>query len=149
MSNWFGGAKKFLKSLFGKWSKRSHTLGAQIVLVSAVLLANICLTIYGSVRYPSSGAVGLIYEGSCDEVNTLSLWLHVLISVLSLLMLSASDYCMQLQVSPTRADVDKAHEKGDWIDVGLHTLRNVRYVGAWRRASWAILALTSIPINVL
>lgn len=119
-------------------------------MVSAVFAANVCLAIYGSVRYPSAGAaVGLLFDGGCSEVNNLNMWLHVLISVLSLLMLSASDYCMQLQVSPTRADVDKAHQKGDWVDMGLHTLRNVRYVGVWRRTSWALLALTSIPINVL
>lgn len=135
--------------IFGKYSKRSQTLGAQFVLVSAVFVANIGLAIYGNVRYPSAGAVGLIYDGPCAEVNTLNMWLHVLISVLSLLMLSASDYCMQLQVSPTRADIDRAHERGGWVDVGLHTLRNVRYVGVWRKISWAILALTSIPINVL
>lgn len=121
-----------------------------MVLVSVVFLANVGLTIYANVRYPSGGAaVGLIHEGSCDEVNHLNSWLHVLISVLSMLMLSASNFCMQLQVSPTRANVDEAHAEDGWVDVGLHTVQNMRYVRGWRLARWAILALTSIPINML
>lgn len=118
-------------------------------LVSIVLVANISLTVFANVRYPSSGAVGLIYQGTCAEVNSLNSWLHVPISILSMLMLSASNYCMQLQVSPTRASLDEAHGAGDWLDIGLHTLRNVRYARGWRRISWAILALTSLPISVL
>lgn len=137
------------KTIFRRWSKRSQTLSAQFVLVFLVLVANVSLTIYGNLRFPTSGAVGLIYEGLCSEVNSLDAWLHVLISLLSLLMLSASAYCMQLQVTPTRADVDRAHQNGDWVDVGLHTVRNLRFVGRWKRASWVALALTSIPINVL
>lgn len=135
--------------IFRKWSKRAQSLAAQMFLVTVVLLANISLTVLANVRYPSSGAVGLIYQGTCGEVNTLNSWLHVLISILSMLMLSASNYCMQLQVSPTRANLDEAHRAGDWIDIGLHTLRNLRYVRGWRRMSWAILALTSLPISLL
>lgn len=149
LSKWVGSVKKWSVSAFEKWSKRAQTLTAQILLVSLIFLANICLTIFANLRYPNYGAVGLIYEGSCNEVNALNLWLHVAISILSTLMLSASNYCMQLQVSPTRTNVDEAHRVGRWVDIGLNTLRNMRYVRGWRRISWAILALTSIPINLL
>lgn len=130
-------------------SKRSQSLAAQMCLVSLVLAANVCLTGVAHVRYPSAGAVGLIHQGPCEDVNALNSWLHVLISVLSMLMLSASNYCMQLQVSPTRATLDEAHRAGQRQDIGLHTLRNLRYVRGWRRVSWAILAVTSVSISLL
>lgn len=146
---WLSAWKKRILPTLTTWSKRARSLSAQMFLITTVLLANISLTIFANVHYPSSGAVGLIYRGTCDEVNTINAWLHVLISILSMLMLSASNYCMQLQVSPTRANLDEAHHAGDWLDIGLHTLRNLRYVRGWRRVSWAILAFTSLPISLL
>lgn len=130
-------------------SKRSRSLVSQIILVSAVLVTNSSLTIYASFRYPNSEAVGVLYKGDCDEVRKLNLWLHFLISVLSTLMLSASNFCMQVQSAPTRADVDKAHQQGNWLDIGLHSPRNLVYIQGWKRVSWAILGITSLPINML
>lgn len=148
--NRFQAAREYLKPIFSRWSKRVQTLGAQMLLVTVVLLANVGLTVYANVRYPSGGAaVGLLHEGGCDEVGALDSWLHVLISVLSMLMLSASNFCMQLQVSPTRTHVDAAHAAGRWVDVGLHTVQNMRHVRGARLARWVALALTSVPINML
>lgn len=130
-------------------SKRSRSLVAQIVLVSAVLIVNLSLTIYANFEYPSVEAVGVIYKGDCNTVRKLNLWLHFLISVLSTLMLSASNFCMQIQSAPSRADIDVAHEKGTWLDIGLHSPRNFIYIRGWKRASWVILGITSLPINML
>lgn len=130
-------------------SKRSRSLVAQIILVSAVLIVNFTLTILANLRYPSVEAVGLLYKGDCDTVRKLNLWLHLLISVLSTLMLSASNFCMQVQSAPTRADIDNAHQKGTWLDIGLHSPRNVLYIKGWKRVSWVILGITSLPINML
>lgn len=130
-------------------SKRSRSLVAQISLVSAVLMINFSLTLYANLNYPSVEAVGLLYKGDCDTVRKLNLWLHLLISVLSTLMLSASNFCMQVQSAPTRADIDLAHQKGTWLDIGLHSPRNFLYIRGWKRISWVILGITSLPINML
>lgn len=130
-------------------SKRSRSLVSQIILVSIVLIINFSLTIYANFKYPSTEAVGLLYKGNCDNVRKLNLWLHLLISALSTLMLSASNFCMQIQSAPTRADIDAAHEKGTWMDIGLHSPRNFIYIQGWKRVSWVILGITSLPINML
>lgn len=130
-------------------SKRSRSIVAQIILVSTVLVINLSLTIYANFEYPSVEAVGVLYKGDCDTVRKLNLWLHLLISVLSTLMLSASNFCMQVQSAPTRADVDAAHAKGTWLDIGLHSPRNFLYIKDWKRVSWVILCITSLPINML
>lgn len=130
-------------------SKRSRSLVAQITLVSAVLIVNVSLTIYANFTYPSVEAVGVLYKGDCSTVRKLNLWLHLLISILSTLMLSASNFCMQVQSAPTWADIDVAHGKGTWLDIGLHSPRNLFYIRGWKRVSWAILGVTSLPINML
>ncbi len=64
-------------------------------------------------------------------------------------MLMASNYCMQLQAAPTRKNLDKAHEAEDWLDIGVPSLRNLRYIGNWRRFSWLLLALSSLPVHLM
>lgn len=130
-------------------SKRTRSLVSQIILVSAVLITNLSLTIYANFKYPSVEAVGLLYKGDCDDVRRLNLGFHLVISTLSTLMLSASNFCMQIQSAPTRADINLAHQNGTWLDIGLHSPRNLMYIRGWKRVSWFILCITSLPINML
>ncbi|ROV95501.1 hypothetical protein VPNG_08901 [Cytospora leucostoma] len=64
-------------------------------------------------------------------------------------MLSASNFCMQLQAAPTRADVDRAHRANQWVDIGVSSLRNLKYISRWRKLAWMALALSSLPVHFL
>lgn len=141
-------------------SRRSQALLLQIVLVSVIFATNLGLTIFATVRYGSENGVGTLYKGDCGKVKTLNQWMHLLINLLSTGMLSASNYCMQLQVAPTRADVDRAHQarahevsrahqEGTWLDIGVPSLRNLRYISNWRRLAWFLLAFSSVPIHLI
>lgn len=121
----------------------------QISVVTAILVTNFALTMLAIGRFPSTQGVGLIFEGNCTTVAKLDEWLHLLINLLSTGMLSASNYCMQLQAAPTRADVDKAHQNNSWVDIGVPSLRNLKFIGGWRRFSWALLAFSSVPVHLM
>ncbi|KAI0860541.1 hypothetical protein F4860DRAFT_478805 [Xylaria cubensis] len=130
-------------------SKRNKALLLQIFLVATIFIVNIVLAVYTSSKYPSQNGVGLLYAGNCDTVGTSNRYLHLLINVLSTGMLSASNFCIQLQASPTRADVDHVHEHNSWVDIGVPSMRNLKYISWWRLVSCIILALSSLPIHLL
>lgn len=90
----------------------------QIALVGTILITNVALTAFAFSAYRSTNGVALIYDDDCDKVKELDQWIHLLINLLSTGMLSASNYCMQLQAAPTRADVDRAHRADEWLDIG-------------------------------
>lgn len=114
-----------------------------------VLLLNLILTIYAGVRYPHHGGLGIAFEGKSSTVNSWATWLHVLINGLSSILLSASNYTMQCLCSPTRKEVDQAHARGDWLDIGVPSVRNIWRID-WRRSVlWWLLALSAIPIHLL
>ncbi|KAK1961406.1 hypothetical protein LY78DRAFT_617769, partial [Colletotrichum sublineola] len=121
----------------------------QIGIISTILITNLAVTIFAYSNYGSKNGVGLIYHGDCSTVRQLDQWLHLLINLLGTGMLSASNFCMQLQSAPTRENVDAAHKDGKWLDIGIPSLRNLRYLNKWQRASWALLALSSIPIHLI
>ncbi|KAI1856560.1 hypothetical protein JX265_011519 [Neoarthrinium moseri] len=130
-------------------SRRSRALVLQIAIVVVILLVNIILTLVAVSTYGSQNGVGLIYSGDCDTVTRLDRWIHLLINLLSTGLLSASNYCMQLQAAPTRGDVDSAHEQNTWLDIGVPSLRNLRYIGGWRKFTWVLLAFSSVPLHLL
>jgi hypothetical protein len=136
-------------SLRIRLSKRNQALLLQIALIGIIFATNLFILLYASSKYPSRNGVGLLYAGDCDQVRKSNRWLHLLINVLSTGMLSASSFCMQLQASPTRADVDKAHRRNIWLDIGAPSLRNLRHIGGWRLGSCIVMAFSSLPIHLM
>lgn len=70
------------------FSSRSQVLMAQVALVFTALACNIALTVFAALKYPGNATFGVIYEGDCDTVGSLTLWLHLVINILSMGMLS-------------------------------------------------------------
>ena len=55
---------------------------------------------------------------------------------------------MQCLSSPTRAEINKAHNEERWLDIGVLSVKNLRRV-SWRRIClWWCLALSSIPLHL-
>jgi len=92
-----------------------------------VLCINVGLTIYAATnpRYNMEGGMRTLYSGSCDKSKTIRLWLHLGINVLSILLLSGSNYTQQCLAAPTRSEIDAAHAKREWIDIGVPSVRNL------------------------
>ena len=121
------------------------TLGAFIVLI-----INISLLIWIKANHhvPNDG-VATVYEGSCSKKTSISVWCHLAINVCSTLLLSASNNAMQCLSAPMRADVNSAHSRGMWLDIGIPSIKNLHTVG-WRRVTlWAVLGLSSLPLHLL
>lgn len=119
------------------------------MMATGVLLINISLTAWASIHFSISDGIGESYIGSCEVVDRWALWLHLLINALSSALLSASNYTMQCVISPTRKECDKAHARGDWLDIGVPSIRNLSRIQWRRRIIWTILATSSIPIHLL
>ncbi|RMY36204.1 hypothetical protein D0865_13702 [Hortaea werneckii] len=114
-----------------------------------VLLLNMILTIYAGVKFGTSGGIGTAFDGSCERVDIWTTWLHILINGLSSILLSASNYTMQCLSSPTRSEIDRAHTRGDWLDVGVISMRNLWRIDWRRTVLWWLLGLSSVPIHLL
>ncbi|KAJ4983765.1 hypothetical protein SVAN01_10743 [Stagonosporopsis vannaccii] len=112
-----------------------------------VLLLNLILTIWASTRGRSND--GHIYKGSCEAAKRYNMGLHVVINVLSTLLLGASNYSMQCLSAPTRKIIDQAHQNGRWVEIGVQSLKNLRWAVTWKKVVWGLLALSSLPLHLL
>ena len=121
--------------------------------VMVVLLINISLTIYAATnpgyKMEREGGIKTLYSGSCDKSRTIGLWLHLGINVLSIVLLSGSNYTQQCLAAPTRSEIDAAHARRRWMDIGVPSIRNLLRIKAERMYLWIAIGITSIPLHLL
>ncbi|KAG0126943.1 hypothetical protein HOY82DRAFT_491140 [Tuber indicum] len=130
------------------WHSGVLACAASVVIV---LFINISLTIYAATNteYKIEGGIGTLYSGSCDKSKTIGMWLHLGINVLSTLLLSGSNYTQQCLAAPTRSDIDAAHARRRWMDIGAPSVRNLFLIKSERVFLWIAIGITSIPLHLL
>lgn len=142
----FVGEKPSEPGIFSGW-RVGVTIGA--ITASTIFTVNLAVTIWATAKFGMQGGVGTIQDGSCAQTRSLSLWLHMIINALSTLLLSASNYTMQCLSSPTRDEVDNAHERNVRLDIGVPSMRNLRLISWNRIILWWLLALSGVPLHFL
>ncbi|KAI0180980.1 hypothetical protein GGR52DRAFT_577653 [Hypoxylon sp. FL1284] len=80
------------------------------------------------------------YSSNCGNVARVNTVLHLLINIVSTLVVLNS---------PSREEVNKAHVRGSWLNIGVPSVQNVVHISKFKSWSWAVLLLSSIPIHVL
>ncbi|GAM91408.1 hypothetical protein ANO11243_094580 [Dothideomycetidae sp. 11243] len=121
-----------------------------IATTALVLLLNIAILGYTRAHYGSdSSGTSLLTSGDCSKVNRVKVGIHLVINILATALLSASNYTMQVLISPTRKEVDKAHARRKWLDIGLPSPRNVSAISKRRLLLWIGLALSSVPLHLV
>ena len=137
------------KRLRRKYSGWRAGLVMSSCCTGAVFLLNVFLTIWATQKFGTSNGYGVLISGSCATTKRASTWIHLGINVLSTLLLSASNYCMQILTAPTRSEIDLAHSKGTWLDIGVPSMRNLRWISRYRVCIWILLAGSSLPLHLL
>lgn len=145
----FKHTQKATRRCFGNQSWRFGLLAGLYASI-AVLLSNLILFIYGSTAHGGiTDGIGTISKGDSQSIERLSTAYHVLINILSTILLTSSNYAMQLLCAPTREEIDDAHTKGNWLDIGQVSLHNLVRIKRGRMVLWIILALSSAPLHLL
>lgn len=128
-------------------------VGAALASAGALmtLIVNVAVGAWASSRkgLNSVGVLVELFRGDCDTAASLNTWSHLAINIVSTLLLSGSNYCMQCLVAPSRADINRAHARAAWLDIGVPSLRNVKWIGWWRRTLWILLVVSSLPLHLM
>ncbi|KAF4984839.1 hypothetical protein FDECE_17006, partial [Fusarium decemcellulare] len=136
---------KTMKSLTG-WRA-----GASYFAIAALLslLLNIVLAIWVPTLESFQHGIGVLWTGSCRTVSLYNKLIHFGISAITTLLLSGSNYCMQCLTAPTRQNLQEAHNKGIWLDIGVQSIRNLNNIKGYKAILWFLITLSSVPIHLL
>ncbi|KAF2807166.1 uncharacterized protein BDZ99DRAFT_447454 [Mytilinidion resinicola] len=138
--------------LISSWKKMSSdrkvSLSFHQTISAIVLIVNIVWTAWAMSKNNTRNGIGTLFQGDCGVVKKLDLWLHLLINILSTVLLGSSNFCMQILVAPSRREVDEAHRKRKWLDIGCPSLRNLRHIAWIRRVLWFLLLVSSAFLSL-
>ena len=132
-------------------SRQGWRFGSSVAryAVESCLAINVLFLILACALSHVADGVGILYEGDCRKAKNIDTWIHVLINGLATALVGASNYTMQCLAAPNRSEVDAAHAKGVWLDIGVPSLRNLRHIEKRRVALWVSLAVSTIPIHLM
>lgn len=118
------------------------TIVGLILLITAVVLWTKSGTLHG---------VSTLYSGDCatGAVGRLNTALHLVINLCSTLVLASTNFFMQVLNAPDRQELDRAHKKGSWLDIGTSSTRNTFKISPLKSTLWVLFLISSIPIHVL
>ncbi|KAE8358689.1 hypothetical protein BDV27DRAFT_169261 [Aspergillus caelatus] len=123
---------------------------ASCILVGICLGLNVAATIYVRVTYPpSSDNLGIMQENDCNHIHSVDSRLHYALNVIATVLVSASNYNMQCLTAPTRDEVDQAHARRRWLDIGVHSMRNLSFVKRAKLGLWLALLVSTLPLHLL
>ncbi|KAE8162407.1 hypothetical protein BDV40DRAFT_288545 [Aspergillus tamarii] len=126
--------------------KRSLYLGALSSVI--VLLFNVSFVAWAVSHHDLTDDRGVLYTGECTKAKRMSTGIHLVINILSTALLCASSYTMQCLCAPTRTEIDRAHKKNKWLDIGVPSMRNLFRISKIKFILWLILALSSLPLHL-
>ncbi|KAI0546431.1 hypothetical protein F4679DRAFT_575509 [Xylaria curta] len=63
--------------------------------------------------------------------------------------LASSNFFMQVLNAPSRDELDMAHRRGKWLEIGVSSMRNLFIVSKFKTWCWLGLSITSFPIHLL
>lgn len=141
----------------GLWNRFSKLSGwrksafINTFLISIVFLVLLFWQIILWAKTGNADAYQIIHTGQCadDSVGRLNTVLHLIINVLSSLVLASTNFFMQVLNAPSREELDSAHEKGSWLDIGVPSPRNAFKVSRFKMIMWLLFFLSSVPIHLL
>ncbi|KAF5704897.1 hypothetical protein FGLOB1_8316 [Fusarium globosum] len=138
-----------IKKLSG-WRKTALYL----TILASILTIFLVTALITSLHVVNGGGASIfgetaILNGSCDEISRANLWIHLAINVIGTGVLGSSNFFMQVLVAPARQDVDRAHASKRWVEIGVHSLHNFRFILKRRIFLWALFSLTSIPLHLV
>ncbi|RYO95222.1 hypothetical protein DL766_006183 [Monosporascus sp. MC13-8B] len=90
-----------------------------------------------------------VWSGDCGKARDINVGLHAVISVFSVVFLAGANYVFQVLTSPTRSEVDKAHESRRWLDIGVTSMRNFAHISGFRVFLGSTVLLTAVSTQVM
>ena len=134
------------------WRQRHLTgwrFGASLSCSMAILvfLINASVMIWASAKHTLVDGTGTLYKGNCAKAKSLNTWVQLAINILSTILLTASNYCMQCLSAPTRQELDVAHAKRKHLEIGVPSFKNLRNINRRRVILWVVLGLSALPLH--
>ncbi|KAJ5221343.1 uncharacterized protein N7469_010230 [Penicillium citrinum] len=119
-----------------------------IAAATIIFSINVASLLIIRAKYPLVHDSVAFYTGSCRIAGRPTIMAHFIINMMSTILQAASNFSMQCLNSPTRREVDAAHSKSIWLDIGTPSIRNIFHGSKAKGALWMLLGFSSFPLHM-
>lgn len=134
------GVRRFMKGWRGGVVVNCLLTGIVVLLTVMAFVIAIATERNGETR---------IFTGTCSKSQSANFGIHVAISLVSTSLLVAANYGFQILTSPTRVEVDMAHDAKSWLDIGVPSLRNLKSITRTRVVLACVLLTAAVSVQVM
>lgn len=121
-----------------------NVLLAFLILAAAI----VCLVLAATSARMLGGETELL-EGRCGMIRGVDRGIHAAVNVLGFVLIAGANYVFQVLSSPTRGEVDVAHEQQRWLDIGIPSFRNLRGVSKGRAVLAVVILLVAVSSQIM
>jgi hypothetical protein len=140
-----GGGKEWLQG-GGGWRAG---VALNVLVAFAVLIAGfVCLIVATSGAALDAGR-SAIFVGGCAAARGIDWGSHAAVSVVVVVLVAGANYAFQVLSSPTRDEVTAAHRRGEWLDIGVPSFRNLGRVQGSRMLLTAVVLVTAVFTQIM
>ncbi|KAM0424611.1 hypothetical protein ACHAPT_010137 [Fusarium lateritium] len=134
------------RSLMAGWrgGVAANVLLALLILVAAI----ICLALAAAKGHISTNVSSLM-EGNSTQVEGIGRGILAVVNVFAIILVAGANYVFQILSSPTRAEVDSAHENRKWLDIGIPSLRNLSLISPTRATLSSVILVLAVSSQVI
>jgi hypothetical protein len=75
--------------------------------------------------------------------------LHAVVNVFAVGLVAATNYAFQVLSSPTREEVTAAHKRGEWLDIGVASVRNLGKIERSRAVLSVLVLASALLIQIM
>ncbi|KAJ8128224.1 hypothetical protein O1611_g5414 [Lasiodiplodia mahajangana] len=132
-----------------KKAKRSTMLLIQVCLALIVVVVTLTFITWAlASKPPDSQGKGTLFFGNCSTATNLNTAIHAALNILSSLLLGAGNYCMQILVAPNRREINLAHKAGAALEIGVSSVKNLRFIDRKRTILWGLMGLAATILHL-
>lgn len=135
-----GSGRSLLRRIIGG---RTGGILLSASLAGAILLGLVVCVALAATRGIISLGSETVFEGNCEKVRAVDQGIHAALMVFAFVLIAGANYISQVLVSPTREEVDAAHQQQDWLDIGIPSMRNLLRIGKGRAALAVLMVISS------
>ncbi|KAK4157725.1 hypothetical protein C8A00DRAFT_40003 [Chaetomidium leptoderma] len=120
-----------------------------VVVAFVVLITGfVCLIVAISGVSLSAGR-SAIFEGPCATAAGVDWGVHAVVNVFVVVLVAGANYTFQVLSSPTRGEVNEAHGKGEWLDIGVPSFRNLGHIEGSRTVLAVVVLATAVFTQIM
>ncbi|KAB5525714.1 hypothetical protein GE09DRAFT_1257422 [Coniochaeta sp. 2T2.1] len=124
-------------------------IALNVLLGLIVLVTGFVCLIYAAAKVSLSANESVIFSGSCVTAKSINTGVHALINVFVVVLLAGGNYVFQVLGSPTRDEVDAAHEKKKWLYMGIPSVKNLVRISRGRAFLAVLVLLVAVATQII